>query len=176
MADTRCAIYIDACCFIDRVKEAVGQPLTSDRAKDVWYLKQITQANRDNEIDVYTSILSIAECTHAGGSIAPNVTATFNSLLMSGQYVKLVQLTPFIAGDARDLRWRHGITLRGADAVHVASALDRKCDEFITTDGQAKKMTAAATLLQLGLRVIRAFETTCLPAKYLQLRLPGTTP
>lgn len=93
---------------------------------------------------------------------------------MSGQYVKLVQLTPFIATDARDLRWNHGLSLRGADAIHVASALDRKCEEFITTDGQAKKMAAKATLAQMGLRVIRASETQCLPAKYLQFGLPGT--
>jgi hypothetical protein len=157
------------------VKEAVGQPLSSDRSQDVWYLKQLTQACRDNELDVYTSVLSIAECTHAGGAMSQNVRSTFQSLLMSGQYVKLVQLTPFIAIDARDLRWQHGVSLRGADAIHVASALDRKCDEFITTDGQAKKMAAKATLAQLGLRVIRAFETKCLPAKYLQLGLPGAT-
>ena len=92
---------------------------------------------------------------------------------MSGQYVKLVQLTPFIATDARDLLWKHNIVLRGADAIHIASALDRKCEEFITMDEQAKKMAAKATLAQLGLRVIRASETTCLPGKYLQLALPG---
>lgn len=56
MADNRCPIYINACCFIDMVKEALGQPLTSDRANDVWYLRQITQANRDNEIDVYIEV------------------------------------------------------------------------------------------------------------------------
>lgn len=60
------------------------------------------------------------------------------------------------------------------DAMHVASALDRKCEEFITTDGQAKKAAAKATLALLGLRVIRASETKCLPGKYFQFRLPGT--
>lgn len=171
----RIGIYLDACCFIDMVKEAVGQILATDRSNDVWFLKQIAQACRDGELDVYTSVISIAECTHAEGDITPKVKSTFESLLMSGQYVKLVQPTPFIATDARDLRWRHGISLRGADAIHIASALDRECEEFITTDGQAKKMAAKATLERLGLRVIRAAETKCLPAKYLQLGLPGTT-
>jgi hypothetical protein len=173
MAD-KPAVYLDACCFIDMVKEAIGQALPSDRSDDVWFLKQITQACRDAEIDVYTSVISIAECTHADGDMSIKVRNTFESLLMSGQYVKLVQPTPFIATDARDLRWQHGISLRGADAMHVASALDRKCEEFITTDGQAKKMAAKATLAQLGLRVIRASETKCLPGKYFQFRLPGT--
>ena len=171
MADN-CGIYLDACCFIDMVKEAVGQTLAADRTADVWYLKQITQACRDGELDVFTSVISIAECTHADGDMSARVKTSFEFLLMSGQYVKLVQPTPFIATDARDLRWRHNISLRGADAIHVASALDRKCEEFITTDEQAKKMAAKATLLTLGLRVIRASETKCLPGKYLQLGLP----
>jgi predicted nucleic acid-binding protein len=174
MAD-KPAIYLDACCFIDMVKELVARPLAVDRRADIWYLKQITQACRDNELDVFTSVLSIAECTHADQDMSRPVRVRFETLLMSGQYVKLVQLTPFIATDARDLRWKHSISLRGADAIHVASALDRKCEEFITTDGQAKKMAAKAVLAQLGLRVIRASETRCLPGKYLQLGLPGTT-
>lgn len=171
MADN-CGIYLDACCFIDMVKEHVGQPLPADRSADVWYLKQITQACRDGELDVYTSVISIAECTHASGDMSPAVRTRFDALLMSGQYVRLVQPTPFIATDARDLRWKHNLSLRGADAIHVASALDRKCEEFITTDGQTKKMAAQATLAQLGLRVIRASQTICLPGKYLQLGLP----
>jgi predicted nucleic acid-binding protein len=173
MADKSC-VYLDACCFIDMVKEGVGHILTSERSKDVWYLKQITQACRDGELEVFTSIITIAECSHADGNVSFPVRAQFESLLMSGQYVKLVQPTPFIATDARDLRWKHGLALRGADAIHVASALDRRCEEFVTTDRQAKKMAAKSTLLQLGLRIIRASETQCLPGKYLQLGLPGT--
>jgi hypothetical protein len=168
MTDRR-RIYLDSCCFIDMVKQAVGT-LPKDRTEDAWFLKQLTQACRDGEIEVYTSILAVAECTHAGdGTVTEKVKGTFQSLLMSGQYVKLVQPTPFIAIDARDLRWRHSINLGGADALHVASALDRKCEEFITTDGQAKKkVDAKDALAKLGLRMIRASETDCLPAKYRQ--------
>lgn len=115
MAD-KPAIYLDTCCFIDMVKGAIGQVLPTDRSDDVWFLKQLTQACRDGEIDVYTSVISIAECTHAGGDMSAKVRTTFKSLLMSGQYVKLVQPTPFIATDARDLRWRHGVSLRGRNA------------------------------------------------------------
>jgi predicted nucleic acid-binding protein len=166
-------LYLDSCCFIDMVKVAVGRALTSDRQNDAWYLKQITQANRDGELDVFTSVIAIAECTHVGdGQTTPQVRTSFQSLLMSGQYVRLVQPTPFIASDARDLKWTHGISVRGADAIHIASALDRKCEEFITTDDQAKKLAAKATLLALGLRIIRASETKCLPDKYRQLPLP----
>lgn len=94
------------------VKELIVKPLSADRRADVWYLKQLTQACRDGELDVYTSVLSIAECTHADQDISRPVKVRLESLLMSGQYVKLVQLTPFIATDARDLRWNHGIAQR----------------------------------------------------------------
>jgi hypothetical protein len=91
MAD-KPAIYLDACCFIDMVKELIARPLPADRRADVWYLKQITQACRDGELEVFTSVLSIAECTHADQDMSRPVKVRFETLLMSGQYVKLVQL------------------------------------------------------------------------------------
>ena len=150
------------------VKQAIGLTLASDRAKDVWHMKQLLQAARDGEIIVYVSTLAIAECTTTDGKVTPAVKDQFNRLLTSGQYVILVQPTPFVMTDARDLRWKHELTLRGADAVHIASALDRKCEEFITTDGQGKKLQAKKKLQALGLRLICGRETTCLPDKYRQ--------
>ncbi len=164
-------VYLDSCCFIDMVKEGAGHALETDRAKDVWFLKQLTQACRDGEIEVFTSVLTIAECTHAGDDISQAVKNHFHSLLMSGQYVRLIQPTPFIATDARDLRWTHGVNVGGADGLHIASALDRKCEEFVTTDQRPKKLAAKAVLAGLGLRMIRSSETQCLPAKYLQTDL-----
>jgi len=167
MPDKR-GIYLDSCCFIDMVKENVGQALETDRVKDVWYLKQLTQACRDGEIETFTSVLTIAECTHAGDDISQGVKDRFNDLLMSGQYVRLIQPTPFIAMDARDLRWKHSVSVGGADGLHIASALDLKCEEFVTTDTRMKKASAMAVLSALGMRMIRPSETHCLPAKYLQ--------
>jgi hypothetical protein len=85
---------------------------------------------------------------------------------MSGQYVQIIQPTPFIAADARDLRWVHGLTLRGADALHVASGLFLKSTEFLTTD---EKITKSATAIgALGMRVTTPSKTACLPMKYRQ--------
>src|SRR5262249_7650853 len=123
MADVR-KTYVDSCCFIEMVKTKLGKTLTQERELDVWFLKRLLEANRDKEVEIYTSTLTIAECSHGGdGDISPTVKSEFDRLLMSGQYVRLVQMTPFIAVDARDLRWTHGIALRGADSVHIASAL-----------------------------------------------------
>ncbi|MFI5015267.1 MAG: type II toxin-antitoxin system VapC family toxin [Hyphomicrobiales bacterium] len=167
MAEKR-RVYLDSCCFIDMVKHEIGDQLEKDRLADVWYMKQLLQAARDGEVTTFVSTLAIAECTAAGTNVNAQVKSSFTRLLTSGQYIVLVQPTPFIMEDARDLRWTHGIILRGADAVHIASALDRKCEEFITTDGQLKKMNAAPKILTLGLRVIRGAVTQCLPPKYLQ--------
>jgi len=173
MADLR-RVYIDSCCFIDMVKTEVGKTIESGRNTDVWFMKQLLQANRDREVEVYTSTLTVAECSHSGdGDIGEQVRSAFNRLLMSGQYLRLVQLTPFIAEDARDLRWKHGIALRGPDAVHVASALAMKCEEFLSNNSRFSRVEAHANgLSNLGLSVRQGRKTECLPAKYRQLVLP----
>jgi predicted nucleic acid-binding protein len=172
MADVR-KIYIDACCFIDMVKTKIGKSLVHDREHDVWHLKRLLEAQRDREIEVYTSTLTIAECSHGGDKdISATVKSEFNRLLMSGQYVKLVQVTPFIAADARDLRWVHGIALRGADSIHVASALAMKCEELLSSDGRLERLSrVGSTLAKLGLHVRNGRETQCLPDRYRQLQL-----
>jgi hypothetical protein len=177
MTDAR-KIYIDACCFIDMVKTQIGKALEKDRDRDVWHLKRLLEAHRDKEIEIYTSTLTIAECSHGGdGDISPAVKSEFTRLLMSGQYVRLVQLTPFIAVDARDLRWVNGIALKGADSIHVASALTMKCEEFLSSNGRLNRLNLVSiTLAKLGLHVRNGRDTQCLPDKYRQLTLTGERP
>lgn len=164
MADRK-KVYMDSCCFIDLAKEAIGA-LLPNRKPDVWFTWKLLQAHKDREIDVITSVLTIAEATHADGNNDANVRDLLTRLLMSGQYLQLVQPTPFIAADARDLRWIHGCTLRGADGLHVASALFLKADEFLTTDD---RITSHQTVLSgMNLQVLEAAKTTCLPDRYRQ--------
>jgi hypothetical protein len=142
-------IYVESCCFIDVAKQAI-KTLPPERGLDVWHTWKILEAHKDGEVLAYTSVLTIAECTHADAVMDAKVRELFTRLLTSGQYVALVQPTPFIAADARDLRWQHGIVLRGADYLHVASGLAVKCSEFLTTDtkitGQASLEDEAAPL------------------------------
>lgn len=166
-------VYVDACCFIDMVKTEVEAKIESDRELDVWHLKRLLEANRDKEIEVYTSTLTIAECQHVGDEdVTDAVKARFSALLMSGQYVRLVEVTPFIGQDARDLRWARKIALRGADSVHVASALDRRCGEFLTSNGRFGRIDKFSGQISiLGLIVRRGRDTELLPQKYRQLNL-----
>lgn len=173
MADLR-RIYVDSCCFIDLVKTDIGKLLSDDRQHDVWFLKRLLEAHRDGEIFVFTSVLTIAECRHAGDDdVSDQVKSAFNRLLMSGQYVRLAQLTPFTAQDARDLRWVHGITgLRGPDSIHVASALEMKCEEFLSSNGRLERVgKQSGPLSRFALYVKRAQDTACLPQKYRQMEL-----
>jgi hypothetical protein len=173
MADER-RIYLDSCCFIDLVKVNIGRPTEAGRETDVWFLKRLMEANRDGEIHLFPSTLTIAECRHVGDAdISDTVKSQFNRLLMSGQYVRLVQMTPFIAADARDLHWVHGITgLRGADAIHISSAIDRNCEEFLTANGRLERLgRQSGPLARFGLQVRRGRDTACLPTKYRQMNL-----
>jgi hypothetical protein len=53
--------------------------------------------------------------------------------------------------------WDYQIKMSGADAHHVATALESKCNEFITTDTGIMKW--AAEIEKLGMKVIRANES-----------------
>jgi len=178
MADER-RVYLDTCCFIDLVKVKVGKPTETDRESDVWFLKRLLEANRDNKLHLFTSTLTIAECRHVGDNdISEEVKSQFNRLLMSGQYVRLVQMTPFIATDARDLYWVHGIPgLRGADAIHIASAIERKCEEFLTADSRLERLgKQTGPLARFGLSAKRGKDTLCLPTEYRQMKLEDEEP
>ncbi len=169
------AIYADAACFIDAVKFDTNTQLEDLRRKDAWYFKKLLQAHRDREITVYTSTLSIAEATHIGKTPVPqNVQKAFDALLTSGQYCYLIQDTPFICMDARDLRWRDDIALRGPDSIHLSSALNRECAEFISLDKRFSRIEEySEKLAGKGIRIIIPSHTKVLPKKYLQGDLLG---
>ena len=83
----------------------------------------------------------------------------------------------FVSERARDLRWVQNINLKSNDAIHVASALEAKCDEFITWDGIGNKrksiMKAAPKIAQLGLEVLTPDNTKSIPEEYRQHTMDG---
>lgn len=172
-------IYMDSCCFIDLVKLGRKRPLAShpdeDRARrnDCWYLGKLCDASRDGAIRIVTSVLSIGECLHIGDDapVDEETQTLFDAFLSSGRVVDLVEADVFITEQARALRWKHDIRLGGADGIHIATAIDRSCSEFITTDGQIRGQTklskAIPALGSLGLLVISGSKTGLLPSEYL---------
>jgi predicted nucleic acid-binding protein len=158
------AIYSDANQIIELAKLGRG---THDpaRALDLEYLQRLLQAANNKDISLYTSSISIAECVAAGNDIGKEVQEFFIGVLTSGRMFKLVQDSIFVAEQARDLRWDHGINLKGADAIHVASAVEAQCTEFLTWDTDITK-PKVQLLSKLGIAVITPSQTKLLPPIY----------
>lgn len=162
-------IYVDACPIIDLVKHRLQMESANDRQKDAWFMDRLIQAAKLRKVELFTSTLTIAECTHVKDEKKDKEAQPFFlGLLASGKSgFALVQPTVTIAENARNLRWIHRLALKGADAIHVASALAMKCDEFITTDGRGL-LKREEELAKLNLRVCRPSETKLLPSEFLQ--------
>lgn len=164
-------IYIDSCCFIDLVKHKVGN-LPDTETADFWHTKKLFEAHKGGEVEVITSILSVAECVamESGQAAVPaDVQAQFRQLLTSGQYLNLRQTTPITGAFAQDLRWKHKLVFGGPDAIHFATALEANVVEFITNDARLKKPKVAAALMVLGnAGLIKPSATGVLPDSYRQ--------
>ncbi len=162
-------IYSDANPIIELAKFAKK---THDpaRERDLWMMQRILKAAQNGEVALFTSSISVAECVAAGDDWDKEVQEFFVGTLTSGMMFKLVQDTIFVAERARDLRWKDNIRLKGMDAIHVASALDAHCTEFLTWDGDMGKnkiAEKARALAALGIRVTVPSETKLLPSLYL---------
>ena len=176
---TKPRLYVDSCVFIEAVKHRKGTPLSGDRKeqetreKDCWFFRKLCDASRDGIIQLVTSMLTVAECIHVDEPDGPSQETRdiFVEMLTSGSVVSLVEPDLFVAEQARDLYWKDQILLKGADAIHVASAILDGCAEFLTLDGKIRnnaKFAAAIPVIRqkVGLLVIRPSETGKLPNDY----------
>lgn len=176
---TRPRIYLDANCLIDAAKVEIKgvesiQGLPDSRQRGVWVIQQILRAAFAGDLEVFTSTISIAECSHIGEKPPEGrVKQLFESVLLSGRCLKLVESDVFVCGDARDLMWDHGISLKGADAIHVASARSAKCEELLTVDrGILDNEKAIKAVIEL--KVLCPSKTQLLPDDYRQAQLLPT--
>ena len=85
-------IYFDTTMFVDVVKTGLGKGIDPDREEDVWTAKRLMEAHRDKELQVLTSALTIAECTHGGdGDVSERAQFLISKILTSGDYVHLIE-------------------------------------------------------------------------------------
>jgi predicted nucleic acid-binding protein len=176
---SRPRLYIDSCYFIEAIKYRDGSNIAPDRANDIWYVQNCLESSRVGEIEVITSMLSIAEVRRGDDTTPPDrVKKLIRSVLTSNKIITLAELTQGIAEKARDLHWDNGINLSGADAIHVATAIVTGCKELFTLDARKKSPhTYAAEIAALGVKVIRAADTLLLPPEYKQnTMLPPAPP
>lgn len=172
MAISKPRIYIDSCCYIDVVKGRHQVALEADRAAQLPFLEGLLLAALDGEIEIWSSTITIAECLNVDPqqtTVPEDVQASFVEILTSGSAVRLQAVDLFIAEMSRDLRWIHGIHCgRGADSIHVATALELKCEELLTTNTGKGPLQGKAPeqLAKMGLRVIQPHQTSLLPPHY----------
>lgn len=173
-------VYFDACCFIDLATSQLSLPVQAEREPHIFYCRKLLEAARSKDAYVFTSTLSVVECTHVKDMNKPEndrlvmtdeVKRLFRGMLMSASDrsgVMPVQPTPRILEAARDLKWVHEAVLRPMDAIHAATALAMKCSHFITTDG----LESVDILNRLNLAVCSADDIAhLLPDRYKQLAL-----
>lgn len=173
-------VYFDACCFIDMAKSQLDIPVQAEREPHIFYCRKLLEASRSKDAIVFTSTLSVVECTHVKDMSKPEndrivmtdeVKRLFRGMLLSGagrSGVMPVQPTPRIVESARDLKWVHEALLNPMDAIHVASAIAMECTHFITTDG----LKSIDILKSLNLVVCTADGVAhLLPDRYKQLAL-----
>jgi predicted nucleic acid-binding protein len=162
-------IFSDANPIIQLARLAKGTHRKAWEA-DLRMFERLLKAANNEEISLFTSSISVAECVAAGDDYGQDVQEFFLGVLTSGKMFKLVQDSIFVAEQARDLRWTHNIKLSGMDAIHVASAIEAKCTEFLTWD---ERITSSASFLGTqGIRVITPSQTQCLPPLYFETK-PG---
>ena len=164
-------IYIDTSCFIDLVSVEVGATIEDGRDGEVDMLKRIFKAHEEGAIEIFTSVLTIAECRYPkGGNLTDETKRIIRSVFESGKVVHLVEPTIFISEAARDLKWEHDISkMGGADAIHLATAIDRKCVEFLTVE--QKVLDQIGKINKLGITPLLPSKTTVLPNRYKEMDL-----
>lgn len=167
-------IYFDACCFIDLIKWSAAGRAPADRQDDIWYCEKLIDASKAKEVIVHTSFLTFAEATHIRADdnsriLTDQVKSKIESLLLSGNSpVRAIQPSIFVLDRIREMAWQKEIFLKGFDSLHVASAIEAECKEFLTTDDRIGADNRRKLVDAYGLTVCKPTETKLLPEKYKQ--------
>lgn len=159
-------IYMDTQPLIEAIKTKITkQHPTDDVLFTFWCLKAAEQ----KEIEIVTSIITIAECKRGIREKSPNEKTKdlIRSVLTSGAILQLSEVTLSIVEKARDLDWEHGYCFGGADGIHVATAIATNCKELLTADRMIKKIDDFNEK-GFGVKIIKPHETGLLPPKYKQ--------
>lgn len=157
-------VYLDACCLIEALKGRAGAGV--QHPKEAIATEQILRAARDEEIEAFTSALTVAEVIYVNEDPpGDDERAMIERFMLSGRDgLMIVEPSPFIAIKARDLAWKDGFKHRAMDRLHVASALQIGAAELLTLDGRLAKRFNASSIE--GCRLIPAHECSVLPSDY----------
>lgn len=160
-------VYLDSCCFIEMIKGERGATL--DHPDDADMTARLLRASRDGKIECWTSLLAVAEVLKIDKTSPPDeaLKDRIERLLLSGRDGVFVHgLAPPLVIRARDLYWQDGLLERAADRVHIATALDLKCDEILSVDDRLAKRFNRSSISGTNIRAVK--DTRSLPFDYRQ--------
>lgn len=124
-------IYIDACCIIEALKKQRGL-LLSHPIREVDMIERIMRAAREGDLELHTSIITVAEVVHLGQTPPPaDLKPYVERLLLSGRDgIRATAPTPQIILLARDLAVEENILGGVADRIHIATAMTIGVEEL----------------------------------------------
>lgn len=117
-------LYLDADVYLALIKGEVGR---------VEVARALLRDGQDGRFEVYASTLLYAEvCGHGEVRAAANAQAVDErvSAFFEHGFIRWVEVDLSIARDARQVS--RGQRLRGADAIHLASAIRTSCDVLMS--------------------------------------------
>ena len=110
-------------------------------------LTELIFSSIDNgQVTAVTSPITLSEClVFPYRSNNPDLQADFFDLIVYGLHTQFVPIDQDIARQAAQLRAAHNLTL--ADALQIATALNRRCQAFLTNDKQLARVTGIRVLV-----------------------------
>jgi predicted nucleic acid-binding protein len=148
-----------------RLKKQRGLPLTHPLS-EVDMIERIMRCARGGDIELHTSIITVAEVLHLGDKPPPSdLKPQVERLILSGRDgIIATSPSPPIVLLARDLAVVDGLWERVADRIHVATALTVKAQEFLSVDGRLAQRIGKSDVR--GCRIIPPASTSLLPDRY----------
>ncbi len=154
----------------------VSEGVPAEEEVDAWFCRKLVESSRKGDLVLYTSLLTLAECLHVGHTrkgdrnVPEKARDLFDRLITSGNSgITAIEPSIFVIRRAVDLSWVDKINLSPFDGIHIASALEVGCKEFLTGDmkliNRGKKRLAG-----LGLNLLLPSQTELLPAEYRQIK------
>jgi predicted nucleic acid-binding protein len=124
--------YWDSCAFLGYL---------SNEADKADKCEAVLSAAEEGKLDIVTSALTLTEVIKTkGGPALPKDQEQKIRNFFEHSWIIVREVDRFIAEQARDLIWAHG--LKPYDAIHLATALNLKLSVMDTFDGDLIKLTS----------------------------------
>lgn len=130
--------YLDTAFFIEVAQNKYDD---NSNSSDLIFYQNLIEVAKANKLELFTSTCTILECLKVKDVqeqrfADDKAKKIIDSILLSGQsMITPIEPTSFLIVNARDINWDTKLTIsKPLDLLHLASAIELKCEEFITID------------------------------------------